>query len=189
MVVNGRKRATCHYETWVYRHVHEAATGVPLLLSGLRLVLGKFMGQHRVHRVHTRFKVGFYPRDTRVPPPPPPPHVHVTDLSTGSDPHRHTPGTHNHVTEMKIHFKLANHSRAALCLESTDVGITRNDNKRYRTHGYQVEVLHCGRMGSTEELGGEGQAPHVRTRARRVSAEQIGGAQQKLVGELGHLAR
>jgi hypothetical protein len=36
-----------------------------LLLSGLSLVLGKVMGQHRVH-VHTRFKVGFYPRDTRV---------------------------------------------------------------------------------------------------------------------------
>ena len=42
---------------------------MPLLLSGLRLVLGKVMGQHKVHRVHTRFKVGFYsfyPRDTRL---------------------------------------------------------------------------------------------------------------------------
>ena len=36
-----------------------------MLLSGLSLVLGKVMGQHRVH-VHTRFKVGFYPRDTRI---------------------------------------------------------------------------------------------------------------------------
>jgi hypothetical protein len=35
------------------------------LLSGLRLVLGKVMGQHGVH-IHTRFKVGFYPRDTRI---------------------------------------------------------------------------------------------------------------------------
>jgi hypothetical protein len=40
---------------------------VPLLLSGLRLVLGKVMGQHRVHvQLHTRFKVGFYPRDTML---------------------------------------------------------------------------------------------------------------------------
>ena len=43
---------------------------MPLLLSGLRLVLRKVMEQHRehVHTVQYGVKVGFYPRDTRVQP-------------------------------------------------------------------------------------------------------------------------
>ena len=41
---------------------------MPLLLSGLRLVLRKVMEQHRehVHTVQYGVKVGFYPRDTRL---------------------------------------------------------------------------------------------------------------------------
>ena len=41
---------------------------MPLLLSGLRLVLRKVMEQHRehVHTVQYGVKVGFYPRDTRI---------------------------------------------------------------------------------------------------------------------------
>ena len=38
---------------------------MPLVLSDVRLVTLKAMGQHRDH-VNTRAKVGFYPRDVRL---------------------------------------------------------------------------------------------------------------------------
>ena len=46
-----------HYETGGSTGTSPRATGVLLLLSGLRLVLGKVMGQHRVH-IHTHLSVG-----------------------------------------------------------------------------------------------------------------------------------
>ena len=51
---------------------------MPLVLSDVRLVTLKAMGQHRDH-VNTRAKVGFYPRDVRIH------RMHIGDLTSDCD--------------------------------------------------------------------------------------------------------